>query len=99
MRYIVTVRAMLKGDEKEAQKVHDATVAKVSPLGKSMGSTSHQAYLNTQNRKEFLAIDVWDNLEGIQKLYSDPNLATEFGKLFEGQPEVTVWVDSEWMHY
>lgn len=99
MRYIVTVRAMLKGDEQEAQKVHDATVAKVSPLGKSMGSTSHQAYLNTQNRREFLAIDFWDNLEGIQKLYSDPNLATEFGKLFEGQPEVTVWVDSGWMQY
>ena len=99
MRYIVTVRAMLKGDEAQAQKVHDETVAKVSPLGKSMGSTSHQAYVNTQNRKEFLAIDFWDNLEGIQKLYSDPNLATEFGKLFEGQPEVTVWVDSGWMQY
>jgi len=99
MRYIVTVRAMLKGDEAQAQKVHDETVAKVSPLGKSMGSTSHQAYLSTQNRKEFLAIDFWDNLEGIQKLYSDPNLATEFGKLFEGQPEVTVWVDSGWMQY
>jgi len=99
MRYIVTVRAMLKGDEAQAQKVHDETVAKVSPLGKSMGGTSHQAYVNTQNRKEFLAIDFWDNLEGIQKLYSDPNLATEFGKLFEGQPEVTVWVDSGWMQY
>jgi len=99
MRYIVTVRAMLKGDEAQAQKVHDETVAKVSPLGKSMGSTGHQAYLNTQNRREFLAIDFWDNLEGIQKLYSDPNLATEFGKLFEGQPEVTIWVDSGWMQY
>jgi hypothetical protein len=99
MRYIVTVRAVLKGDEAQAQKMHDETVAKLSPLGKSMGSTSHQAYLNTQNRKDFLAIDFWDNLEGIQKLYSDPNLATEFGKLFEGQPEVTVWVDSGWMQY
>jgi len=99
MRYIVTVRAMLKGDEAQAQKVHDETVAKVSPLGKSMGSTGHQAYLNTQNRREFLAIDFWDNLEGIQKLYSDPNLATEFGKLFEGQPEVTIWVNSGWMQY
>ncbi len=99
MRYIVTVRGMLKGDPKEAQKAHDATVAKVSPLGKSMGSTSHQPYLNTKNPKEFFAIDVWNNLEGIQKLYSDPNLATEFGKLFEGQPEVTVWVDSGWMQY
>ncbi len=98
MRYIVTVRGMLK-DAANAQKVHDATVAQVSPLGRSMGSTSHQPYLNTQNPKEFFAVDVWDNLEGIQKLYSDPNLATEFGKLFEGQPDVTVWADSGWLQY
>ncbi len=100
MRYIVTVRGMLKtANEKESQMAHDATVQKVSPLGKSMGSTAHQAYLNTQNRKEFFAVDSWDNLEGIQKLYSDPNLAAEFAKLFEGQPEVTVWADSGWFSY
>ncbi len=99
MRYIVTVRGTLKGDEKQAQKGHDETVAKVSPQGKKMGNTSHQPYLNTQNRKEFLSIDVWDNLESIQKLYGDPNLAAEFGKLFEGQPEVTIWADSGWMQF
>jgi len=99
MRYIVTVRGMLKGDAQQAQKVHDETVGKVSPLGKSMGSTGHQAYLNTQNGKEFFAIDMWDNMEGIQKLYSDPNLAEEFGKLFEGQPEVTIWESAGWMEY
>ena len=99
MRYVVTVRGMLKGYGKQAQKNHDATIAKVSPMSKPMGNTSHQTYLNTQNGKEFFAIDVWDNLEGIQKLYSDPNLAAEFGKLFEGQPEVTVWADTGWMQF
>lgn len=79
--------------------VHDATVQKVSPLGRSMGSTAHQAYLNTQNRREFFAVDSWDNLEGIQKLYSDPNLAAEFAKLFEGQPDVTIWAESGWFSY
>lgn len=100
MRYIVVVRGMLKSaDEKASQAAHDATVQKVSPLGKSMGSTGHQAYLNSQNRREFLAIDFWDNMEGIQKLYSDPNLAAEFATLFEGQPEVTIWADSGWFQY
>ncbi len=74
-------------------------MAKISPQGKTMGDTSHQAYLNTRNRNEFLAIDVWDNLEAIQKLYSDPNLAAEFAKLLEGQPEVTIWADSGWFQY
>ncbi len=99
MRYIVTVRGMLKGDEKQAQKAHDDTVRKISPQGQTMGNTSHHAYLNTQNRKEFLAMDVWNNLEAIQKLYSDPNLGAEFAKLFEGQPEVTVWADSGWFEF
>ena len=99
MRYVVTVRGTLKGDGKQAQQNHDATIAKVSPMSKTMGNISHQTYLNTQNGKEFFAIDVWDNLEGIQKLYSDPNLAVEFGKLFEGQPEVTVWADTGWQQY
>ncbi len=99
MRYVVTVRGMLKGDVKEAQKNHDATIAKLSPLSKSMGNLSHHTHLNPQNGREFFSVDVWDNLEGIQKLYSDPNLAVEFGKLFEGQPEVTIWADSGWQAY
>jgi len=99
MRYVVTVRGMLKGDGKQAQKTHDATIDKVSPMSKTMGNISHHTYLNTQNGKEFFAIDVWDNLEGIQKLYSDPNLAAEFGKLFEGQPEVSVWADTGWQQF
>ncbi len=99
MRYIVTVRGMLKGDAAQAQKGHDATVAMVSPQGKAMGNTSHQPYRNLQNPKEFLSIDVWNNLEAIQKLYSDPNLAAEFGKLFEGQPQVTIWEDTGWMQF
>jgi hypothetical protein len=82
-----------------AQKVHDATVAAISPKGRSMGSTAHQPFLNTQDEGEFLAVDSWDNLEGIQQLFSDPNLAAEFAKLFEGQPEVTIWAQSGWMEY
>jgi hypothetical protein len=64
-----------------------------------MGSTAHQAYLNTQDEGEFFAVDVWDNLEGIQQLYSDPNLAAEFGKLFQGQPDITIWAQAGWMEY
>jgi quinol monooxygenase YgiN len=99
MKYIVTVRGNLKGSVEQANKAHDEIVAKVSPMGRSMGNTSHQTYLNVENDNEFFAIDAWDNLEGIQKLYSDPNLATEFAKMFEGQPEVTVWGESGWYQF
>jgi quinol monooxygenase YgiN len=89
----------MKGVSQEASRAHDEIVSKVSSVGKSMGNTSHQAYLNVQDEGEFLAIDFWDNMEGIQKLYSDPNLASEFAKMFEGQPEVTIWSDSGWMQF
>ena len=99
MKYVVVVRGKLKGSATLVGKVHDEIVSKVSPMGKSMGNISHQAYLNVQDGGDFLAIDFWDNMEGIQKLYSDPNLATEFARMFAGQPEVTIWSDSGWVQF
>jgi hypothetical protein len=64
-----------------------------------LGITSHQAYLNVQAGDEFLAIDFWDNMEGIQKLYSDPNLAAEFAKMFAEPPDVSIWADAGWMQF
>jgi hypothetical protein len=95
--YVVVVRGMLKAtEEQESRATHNATIAMVGPMGRSMGNVSHRAYLNPQNRREFLAIDVWDNLDGPQKLLHDPTLGAEFAKLFDGQPDVTLWATTDW---
>lgn len=99
MRYIVTVRGNLKGSLEQAQQAHDDIVSRVSQIGRLMGNTSHQTYLHLEKPNEFFAVDVWDNLEAIQKLYSDPNLASEFARMFEGQPQVTVWSDAGWLQF
>ncbi len=52
MKYVVVVRGRLKGSKADAQKVHDATVGQISSQSRQMGSTGHQAYLNTTNEKE-----------------------------------------------
>ncbi len=97
MNYIVIVRGKLKNsDEKHSKKIHDATIDLVGPMGRSLGNTGHRAYLNPQNRREFLAIDSWNNIEGPQKLLNDPKLAEEFGKLFDGMPEVTILEEAGW---
>lgn len=98
MKYIVTVRGLLKEtDEKKGQMAHDATVERLSPIGQSLGSIGHQAYLNPQNRREFLAVDTWESMEGLQKFMSDPaNPGTAIASLFEGQPDITVWAASGW---
>jgi hypothetical protein len=99
MKYVVTVHGTLKDNPDKIGPIHNEIITKLSPLSKSMGSIGHQTYLNTQNGKEFFSVDTWDNIEGIQKLYSDPALGTEFAKMFEGQPDVMVWSESGWFHY
>lgn len=97
MKLIVVVRGKLKAaDAKAAQASHDAIVAKLRPISQPLGASGHRAYLNPQNPQEFLAVDQWDNPEGIQKFMSDPNTAADIGALFEGQPDVSVWAESGW---
>ncbi len=99
MKYIVTVRGNLKGGPEQAHKAHDAIISKMSSVSRQMGNTSHQTYLNVQNNNEFCSIDSWDNLEGIQKLYSDPALGAEFATMFTEQPQVTIWGESGWAQF
>lgn len=100
MKYITVVRAKLKGaSQKEAQLAHDATVEKLSAMTRPMGAIGHKAHLNPQNPMEFLAIDTWNNLDGLQKFMRNPSVAEEFGKLFEGLPDISVWAESDWASF
>jgi len=96
MNYITVVRAKLKGSVEEAQAAHDAIVAKLSPMTRPMGATGHRPHLNPQDPTQFLAIDTWNNLEGLQKFMSDPQVAAELGKMFDGMPDISVWAESDW---
>lgn len=96
MNYITVVRGKLKGDPKDAQKKHDATVEQLSAMTRPMGAVGHRPHLNPQNPNEFLAIDTWNNIEGLQKFMNDPQVVAAFGELFEGMPDVSVWAESDW---
>jgi len=95
---VVTVRGILKAaNQDEAQRGHDETVARLSKIGQSLGSTGHQAFLNPENPREFLAMDTWTNMEGLQQFMSDPaNPGAAIADLFEGEPDINIWVDSGW---
>jgi len=97
MNYITVVRGKLKGaSQKDAQMAHDATVEKLSAMTRPMGALHHKAHLNPQDPMEFLAIDTWSNLEGLQKFMGDPQVAAAFGALFEDMPDISVWAESDW---
>jgi hypothetical protein len=97
MNYITLVRGTLKAaDPAEAQATHDAIVAKLAGLTRPLGAVGHQAHLSPQNPSQFLAIDTWSNLDGLQTFMSDPAVAAELSQMFAGQPDVTVWAEADW---
>jgi len=99
MNYITVVRGRLKGTPQEAQADHDATVEQLSAMTRPMGAIGHRPHLNPNDPKEFLAIDTWNNLEGLQKFMGDPKVAEAFGELFEGMPDISVWAESDWASF
>jgi quinol monooxygenase YgiN len=89
----------LKGTPQEAQAGHDATVEQLSAMTRPIGAIGHRPHLNPNDPKEFLAIDTWNNLEGLQKFMGDPQVAEAFGGLFEGMPDISIWAESDWASF
>ena len=101
MKYVVTVRGRLKSaDEREAQVVHDAIVARLDPVGQPLGALGHMPMLNPQDRREFQAMDTWNSLEGIQQfMTSSADPGSAIGSMFEAPPEVTIWAEAGWTSF
>jgi len=96
MKYTVTVRARLKESPAAAKKYHDDVTGATKDQAKQAGDLTHRVFLDPQDPKAFLGIDEWSTLEGLQKFAASPQIQEFFGKLFDGPPEVAVWVDSDW---
>jgi quinol monooxygenase YgiN len=93
----IVIRATLKGKDVEAiRKIHDEVTAATRHMAQEAGDISHRVYLNPQNPREFLGVDEWKSVEAGQAFASSPQIQEFFGRLFEGEPEVTVWKDSGW---
>src|SRR5262245_20194144 len=90
--YITTVRARLReADPTAAMEQHNGIVGRLQPQGEPLGATGHMVFGNAQDPREFLAIDSWNSIEGLQQFMGDPSVQAEIGGMFDGQPEVTVW--------
>ncbi|HEV8468034.1 MAG TPA: hypothetical protein VGR46_00390 [Candidatus Limnocylindria bacterium] len=96
MKFTVTIRGRLREGQAAAKKYHDDVTHATKDAAKQAGDLTHVVYLDPQDPKAFLGIDTWSTLEGLQKFAASPQIKEFFGKLFEGEPEVRVWVDSDW---
>ncbi len=96
MPYYTTVRARLKdADPQVAMEAHNAIVAKLRGRNAELGGTGHRVFANAQDPQEFLAMDTWESMEGLQKAFGDPDTQREIGSMFDGPPEVTIWSPRE----
>jgi quinol monooxygenase YgiN len=96
MSVIVTVRARLKAEPESIQLLHDQVTAATKEQAQAAGDLSHKVFLNPQDRRDFLGIDEWQSAEAFLLFSSNPQIMEFFSQLFEGQPEVSVWVNPGW---
>jgi quinol monooxygenase YgiN len=96
MAVTITIRARLRADPKEIQRVHDQVTGATKEMAKAAGDLTHHVYLSAQDPRQFLGIDTWQSAEQAQRFAADPKIVEFFGQMFQGQPEVTVWSDSGW---
>ena len=96
MKYTVTVRARLREAPAVAKAYHDQLTRATKDAAKRAGDLTHAVYLDPQDPQAFFGVDTWSSLEGIQSFAGSPQIREFFAKLFDGEPEVRVWMDSDW---
>jgi quinol monooxygenase YgiN len=92
----VTVRARLRGDRATAAALHDSVTGATREMAVAAGDISHRVFLNPADPLDFLGIDEWKSAEAVGAFASSPQISEFFAQLFDGPPEVTVWVSSGW---
>jgi quinol monooxygenase YgiN len=92
----VVIRARLKGDPASARQLHDQVTAATREQALAAGDISHRVFLNPADPMDFLGIDEWRSAEAVGAFAGSPQIAEFFGQLFDGPPDVTVWVPSGW---
>jgi quinol monooxygenase YgiN len=92
----VTIRARLRGDHAAARQVHDQVTGATREQALSAGDISHRVFLNPADPSDFLGIDEWRSADAVSAFAASPQIMEFFSQLFDGPPDVTIWVPSGW---
>lgn len=92
----VVIRARLRGDPASARQLHDQVTGATREQALAAGDISHRVFLDPTDPAAFLGIDEWRSAEAVAAFAGSPQIAEFFGQLFDGPPEVTVWIASDW---
>ena len=99
--YLLAIRGTLApASREEARKTHNMTAG--NPQGvetaKSLGDLSHMVYVPTgqpeKEAGEFLILDQWNNLEGLNTFFADKHVQ-EGGAMIFTQRDPVVWMPAD----
>ena len=96
MPFYTTVRGRLNNtDPEKAKQLHNDIVARVTPRNEPLGATGHRVFVNVQDPMEFLAMDTWQSVEGLQEAFGNQETRSDIVSMFDGEPQVTIWAPRE----
>lgn len=81
----------VSADAQTNQEAHDGVASATEELARSRGDVAHKTAIGLQDPQEFLAVDLWKSLDGMQEHFADPDFAGQLVGVFEGPPEITTW--------
>jgi hypothetical protein len=99
--YQLSIRGTLAPPTLEAARaVHNRTAGNPAtvPIAQSMGDLSHMVYMPTGplngNAADFLFLDLWNNLDGLNQFFANPQIQAEAGQIF-AEHDAVVWTPAE----
>jgi hypothetical protein len=100
--YLLAIRGTLKAPTLEAaRKIHNETAGNPANVAaaKSLGDLSHMVYVpmgqpTNGGAGEFLILDVWNNLEGLNQFFANHQVQEQAGMIFESRDPV-VWTPAK----
>jgi quinol monooxygenase YgiN len=100
--YLLTIRGNLASPTLEAARtIHNQTAGLQSNVvvAQSLGDLSHMVYVPAMPQSgagagEFLILDVWNNLEGLNQFFANPHVQEQAGQIFATRDPV-VWMPAE----
>lgn len=99
--YLLSIRGQLAAPSLEAaRKLHNRTAGDPNNVAaaQSLGDVSHMVYgpvrRDGEGPGEFLILDIWNNLEGLNQFFANPTVQEQAGQIFI-QRDPVVWTPAE----
>jgi hypothetical protein len=82
-------------ETKKSQQAHDQVAAGGKQPSIDAGNVAHVVFLGLEDKRRFVAVDIWGKGDPIQPFYSNPQFRQAFEPLFESVKE-PVYQSTDW---